>query len=264
MWDVVVIGGANTDYLIRGDTLPAAGTTRNGDVFLEGPGGKGANQAVAAARLGARTAFIGCVGEDARGRALVRTLTEERVDVSSVTATSAAPTGAAVIQVDSQGQKQILAALGANHRITVDGIAAAAGMIETSRVLLMQLEVPVDVVTKAAALAHAHGVRVVLDPAPPCELPDALLAHVDLIRGNATEIEFLSGIPITDRDSARRAGAALFAREVQTVVAEVGDEGNVLMWPSGEVWLPRLPVKHVDATGAGDDFSAALAVAVAE
>lgn len=263
-FDVVVLGGANTDYLVRGEKLPAAGTTGNGDLFLEGPGGKGANQAVAASRLGARTAFIGCVGDDARGRVLVATLRAELVDTTHVATAASAATGAAVIQVDTRGQKQILAALGANRELTAQPVHAAAEMMKASHVLLMQLEVPLETVVAAASLAYAAGVRVVLDPAPPVQLPDSLVACIEVLRGNRSEIEAITGVHISDRESARRAAGVLFAKGVGLVVTEVGDEGNLLVSRSEEVWLPRLPVRSVDATGAGDAFSAALAVAMAE
>jgi len=171
-WDVVVVGGINADYLIRGQALPGPGMSLGGDMFLAAPGGKGANAAVAAARLGARRALVGRVGSDARGRTLIARLTAESVHAVHVSLDQGAPTGAAVIQVDDNGQKQILAALGANLRLTVADVEATADTIRASHVLVAQLEVPVECVSAAARIANEAGVRIVLDPAPPRPLPD--------------------------------------------------------------------------------------------
>jgi ribokinase len=148
-WDVVVLGGVNTDFLVRGTSLPGPGMSLNGTVFTEAPGGKGANVAVAAARLGSRTALIGHVGDDARGHALIDHLRREGVHIVHVTIDRTAPTGAAVIQVDQRGQKQILAALGANLSLSRTDLDAAARLIRTARVLVAQLEVPLDCVSAA-------------------------------------------------------------------------------------------------------------------
>jgi ribokinase len=262
-WDVVVIGGINNDYVIRGRDLPRPGMSLDGDVFLASPGGKGANAAVAAARLGARTALIGCVGGDNRGRAHIATLASEGVHVVHIGVDARSPTGAAVIHVDSRGQKQILAALGANLRMSVEAVEAARDMIQSSRILLMQLEVPVECVTAAVRLGHDAGVRIVLDPAPPRVLPDDLLALVDVVRANGAEVAALTGVYVHDTASARDGARALLARGAQAVIVEA-EKGNLLVSRAEEEWFPELPVERVDATGAGDAFSAALAVALAE
>jgi ribokinase len=262
-WDVVVVGGINNDYVVRGHDLPRPGMSLDGDVFLDGPGGKGANAAVAAARLGARTAIIGCVGNDGRGRAHIAALANEGVHVVHISVDPRFPTGAAVIHVDSRGKKQILAALAANLRLRVEAVEAARDTIQSSRVLLMQLEVPVDCVAAAARLGHDAGVRIVLDPAPPRVLADDLLGLVDVVRGNAAEVEALTGVHVHDLASARDGARALLARGVQAVIVEA-EKGNLLVSRLEEEWLPELPAEAVDATGAGDAFSAALAVALAE
>lgn len=262
-WGVLVLGGINNDYVIRGRNLPGPGTSLDGDVFLAGPGGKGANAAVAAARLGARTALIGRVGRDDRGRAHIAALAGEGVHVVHVSVDASSPTGAAVIHVDGRGQKQILAALGANLRLSVEAVEGARDTIRSSRILLMQLEVPVECVTAAARLGHDAGVRIVLDPAPPRVLPDDLLALVDVIRANAAEVAALTGVHVHDTASARDGARALLARGVQAVIVEA-EKGNLLVSRVEEEWFPELPVERVDATGAGDAFAAALAVALAE
>jgi ribokinase len=262
-WDVVVVGGINTDFLARGARLPRAGASLDADEFHSGPGGKGANAAVAAARLGARTAIIGRVGRDERGRALVASLAAEDVHVVPVEVDPRTPTGATVIHVDGAGEKQILAALGANLTLQVDQIDAAATVIQSARVLLMQLEVPVECVVAAALAAHAAGVCIVLDAGPPRALPEELIAICDVIRGNTSEIEALTGQSVGDLASAAVAARLLLARGAHAVVAGV-DGGNLVAWNGGQEWLPELPVETVDATGSGDAFSATLAVALAE
>ncbi|HVS34939.1 MAG TPA: ribokinase, partial [Gemmataceae bacterium] len=240
-WDVVVVGSANTDFLIRGPKLPAAGETVAGDEFHEGAGGKGANQAVAAARLGARTALVARLGRDRRGDALAERLAAEGVDLRHIARDADAPTGAAVIMVDGGGQKSILIAPGANGRLGPADVDAAAGLIQAARVVLCQLEVPLDAVLTACRLARAAGARVVLDPAPARPLPDELLGLLDVIRPNATEAETLTGVKVTDCDSARRAAQVLLGRGVEAVAVQAGDDGNLLIWPGGESWMPKLP-----------------------
>jgi ribokinase len=262
-WDVVVLGGINTDYLIRGPQLPRPGISLNGEMFLESPGGKGANAAVAAARLGARTAIIGRVGDDERGRALIVGLTREGVHAVHVGVDDSAPTGAAVIQVDRHGQKQILAALGANLRLTPAHIEAAAATIRSSRVVVMQLEVPLECVETAARIASDARARIVLDPAPPRPLADDLLTRVEVLRANAAEIEALTGMRVDDRQSAGAGARALLARGVGAAIVAAG-EGNLLVWKSGEEWIPEMPASRVDSTGAGDAFAAGLAVGLVE
>jgi ribokinase len=262
--DVVVVGGVNTDYLIKGERLPAPGETLQGEVFQEALGGTGANQAVAAVRLGCRAGLIARVGADERGKRMRDQLAAEAVDVSHVQREPDASTGVALIFVDRAGEKQILTALSANRRLTGQDVYAAKESIASAKVLLAQLEVPVPVVGLALRLARAAGVRTVLDPAPAVPLSDEVLRLVDVIRPNASEAETLTGIPVRDRDSAKRAAGALLSHGVGAVVVQAGEAGDLLVTPSQELLLRRLPVEPVDATGAGDAFAAALAVGLAE
>jgi ribokinase len=261
--DVVVLGGINCDFVVRGAELPSAGESLGGDVFLDSPGGKGGNTAVAAVRLGADVAIVGRVGRDERGRALIAALAQEGVDVHHVSIDPHTPTGATVIHVDKAGNKQVLAALGANLRLTPEDVRAAVATIQSARVLLVQLEVPLDCVVIAARLARAAGVRIVLDPAPPRTLPDGLIAMTYAVRANAEEAETLTGIRVRHRASAKEAAHVLISAGTKIAVVHA-EGGNLLAWKSGEEWLPELPVTRVDATGAGDAFSAALSVALAE
>jgi len=262
-WDVLVFGAANTDYLVKASRLPRAGEMVPGDVFLEAPGGKGANQAVAAARLGARTAFAGRVGDDHRGEVILEALRREGVDTTHVQQDPSAPSGVALITVDATGERQVATAPGANGRVMLQDVAALTDELRATRVLLVQLEVSQDAVARAIELAARAGARVVLDPAPAGAVPDEALALVDVVRPNAIEAGAMTGICVRDRDSAERAARELLRRGARSaVVAAPG--GNLLLAPDTEMWVPKLAVKAVDSTGADDAFTAALAVCLAE
>jgi ribokinase len=269
-WDIVVVGGANWDFLVRGPKLPAPGGTVSGDDFQEAPGGKGANQAVAAARLGARVALVARVGTDAYGTRILERLRAEGVGVDRVARDDHASTGIALIQVGGDGEKQILTAPGANTRLSIADVDASRSIMERAAVLLVQLEPPVQVVDASVRIAHEAGARVVLDPAPPPAAPltDALLRHVDLVRPNSEEAAALTGVRVHDRDSARVAANALVDRGIHTAVVQAGSSGDLMVWHAAdgrrECWLPHFDVRSIDATGAGDAFAAALAVMLAE
>jgi ribokinase len=263
-FEVVVVGGANWDYTVHGGHLPAPGETAMGESFHEGPGGKGCNQAVAAARLGARTAFVGRLGADERGDWIFGRLVQERVTVTRVKRDPKASTGIALIMVADGGEKQILAAPGANRRMTRQDVRDGEDVISDAKVLLVQLEVPLDVVAAALTLARGAGVCTVLDPAPAVPLPDKLLALVDVIKPNAVEAEALTGIAVDGRKAALAAAKWLLARGPKAVAIQAGHEGDLLVTAQETIWLPRLPVTSVDATGAGDAFAAGLAVMLAE
>lgn len=268
-WDVVLIGGANTDYLARGPKLPRPGETVKGDAFEPADaGGKGANQAVAAARLGARVAFVGRVGADTRGRALLQRLKAEGVNVEHVSLDLSAPTGVALINVDTHGEKQILTAPGANQRLSVSDVRRAAKLIRNTRVLVLQFEVPMTANLAAAHLARNAGVMIVLDPAPGRRVSHELLRLVTIVRPNELEAQALTGVKVDNRASARTAAKRLLGHGAQAAIIAAG-RGNLLVWRKDnggneELWLPKLPVKSIDATGAGDAFVAAVAVALTE
>lgn len=262
-YDVVVVGGINSDFVLRGERLPNPGETVVLDEFFQGPGGKGANQAVAAARLGARVAIIGCVGNDARGEALLKNLRAEKVETKHV-ARVKQETGVALILVDATGEKSIGACMGANQKLSALHLKAAAAAIQSCKVVLMQFEAPDPALLAAAKLARRAGAKVILDPAPARRMPAGLIERVDLIRPNASEAEFLTSICVTDRESARRAAQKLLERGAGAVALQSGDGGDLFVWPGGEAWLPHFKVKSIDATGAGDAFAAGLAVGLAE
>jgi ribokinase len=262
-WDVVVVGGANMDYLVRGERLPLPGETVQGEVFDEAPGGKGANQAVGCSRLGARVALVARLGADERGDVIFQRLVAEGVEVRYVRSDPEAGTGIALVMVDGTGEKAITAVPRANARVGHEDLEQAAAALRSSRVLLLQLEGPLDVVAEAVRIAKESGARVVLDPSPARPLPQSLLAQVDVIRPNAQEAQVLTGVAVDGFDSARKAAEVLLARGVGAAVVGAGRDGDLLLSPDGERRLPRFAVESVDATGAGDAFAAGLATALA-
>ncbi len=262
-FDIVVVGGINSDFVLRGQRVPDAGETTVMDSFFQGPGGKGANQAVAASRLGARVAMVACVGNDDRAKSVIQNLRREGVHTGHISR-SKTFTGVALILVDASGEKSIGACMGANYRLSTANVRSARELFENCKVVLMQLEVPDAALIAAAKLAKKSGAKVILDPAPPRKIPAALLSVLDLIRPNFSEAEFLAGVKVTDRASARRAADILRRKGVGAVAMQCGDGGDFLGWDGGEVWLPLFKVKAVDATGAGDAFAAGMAVALAE
>jgi ribokinase len=263
-YHVVVLGGVNNDYLVKGERLPQPGETLEGELFQEAPGGKGANQAVGVARLGCRVALIARIGKDERGTRMRDQLVAELVDITHLSRDDDAPTGVALIMVDHSGEKEILTAPGANRRLVDAHVAAAKTIITASKVLLVQLEVPLPAVKLALDLARAAGVKTVLDPAPAVPLSDDVLQLVDVIRPNSSEAETLTSVPIHDRTSATRAARVLLERGAGAAIVQAGESGNILVTPDEEHFLPRIPVESVDATGAGDAFAAALAASLAE
>ena len=250
-FDVVVVGSANMDLVARVVRLPHPGETVSAHDYFEACGGKGANQAIAAARAGARTAFIGAVGSDAAGDTLRAAFVHDAVDVSLL-ATVREPTGRALIGVSDDAENLIIVVPGANHALSVDHIDAAAALLANAKVVLVQLEVRLAVVQRAVELAGRDTI-VVLNPAPASELPDDVLRHVDVITPNEHEVALLGG------------AAALVARGVANVVVTQGARGALLVTRDGETRIEPFAVTPVDTTGAGDAFcgvlSARLAVA---
>jgi ribokinase len=261
---VTVVGSLNMDLVVKARRLPRAGETVSGGTFDTFPGGKGANQAVAAARLGARVAMVGRVGGDAFGRQLVDALTRDRIEVSHVRADPGSATGVAFIGVDVEGQNMIMVAPGANARLTVANVNEAQDVIAGARVVLLQLEVPMEAVLRAAALARTGGAIVCLDPAPAAPLPDALYASVDVITPNEVEAHLLTGVEICSPAGAERAAAALRDRGPRVAVVKMGGRGAFYLGPDGGGHVPAMPVNAVDTTAAGDAFAAALGVALGE
>jgi ribokinase len=261
---IVVIGSLNMDFVVSVERLPAPGETVLGGAFRMIPGGKGANQAYAAARLGGRVAMAGRVGYDLFGDQLKAGLAAAGVEISEIHATRSEPTGVALIWVDRAGQNSIVVASGANGTLTL-AEEAARRLFQGAGIALFQLETPLATVAAALAAARAEGVRTILDPAPAQPLPSELLSRVDLLTPNESEALILLGqppgrIPADQRPAVAR---ALRARGSDTVILKLGDEGCFVASAGGEWHLPAFAVTAVDTTAAGDTFNAALAVALA-
>lgn len=258
---LVVVGSSNTDLIVRSDRLPRPGETVLGGDLITAPGGKGANQAVAAARLGAAVTFVARVGRDMFGEAALENFQREGLDTRYVIRDATAPSGVALIVVGLDGQNLIAVAPGANGRLTPDDIAAARPAIAEAKVVLLQLETPIDTVLAAAQAGRAAGVIVVLNPAPaPTQpLPPALVAAVDILSPNETEASLLTGEPTPEA-----AAAALLKRGVKTVIVTLGEAGALITSQSEPARrVPGFQVRAVDTTAAGDAFNGGLGVALA-
>jgi ribokinase len=261
---VTVVGSLNMDLVVRAPRIPQPGETIIGSQYRQVPGGKGANQAVAAARLGAHVSMVGRVGHDAFGQALLENLARDGVDHSSVLRHEGAATGVALIVVDDAGQNSIVVASGANARLSPGDVEAAEAAIRRADVLLLQLESPLETVTWAAEMAQARGLPVVLNPAPARPLPDSLLAMVNVLVPNESETALLAERPVTDRAQAEAAAHALLELGVGAVILTLGERGALLAEPDGVTHVPAFEVTPVDTTAAGDAFVGGLAVALAE
>ena len=266
MKKVVVIGSCNTDMVIKVDHLPLPGETIIGHDFMTNQGGKGANQAVAAARMGGETLFIARVGEDGFGRQSVNLLKEEGIDTRFVKLTPGASTGIAMIPVDEKGENSIIVSSGANALLSIEDIEAARTEICGAKILLMQLETPVTTLVCAAEMAHSEGVMVVLNPAPfpKKPLPSELLRNLDLITPNETEAAAMSGVEVKDESSAMRAIREIQKLGVERVVITAGSSGAYTEERGTLIHVPAFKTKVVDTTAAGDTFCGALSVALAQ
>lgn len=262
---ITVVGSLNMDLVTRAHKIPAPGETVIGGDLATFPGGKGANQAVAAARLGAAVAMVGRVGSDAFGAQLVDTLQADGIDTRYVLPTADTASGVALIVVDDDGQNSIVVASGANGRVTPQDVAQAEAAIAQADVLLLQLEVPLDAVLHAARIAAARNVRIILNPAPARPLPDDLLRLVDVLIPNESETATLTGLPVGTQAEQRDAAARLLQAGVGSVILTLGERGCLLMQDGDARHFPAVPVAQVvDTTAAGDAFVGGLATALAQ
>ena len=266
---LVVVGSLNMDFVVLVEHLPIPGETVLGRGFQMIPGGKGANQACAAGKLGAGRVvvkMIGRVGYDLFADHLKASLSAAGVDVSAVYATKAQPTGVALIWVDRSGQNSIVVASGANHELAADDVEAMRKIFRGARCALFQLETPLTTVERALRLAREEGLKTILDPAPAQSLSPQLLAQVDILTPNETEALLLLGRPASRvaRSDAPELASALHELGPETVVLKLGDQGCYLSAPSWRGYFPAFRVEARDATAAGDTFNGALAVALAE
>jgi ribokinase len=260
---IVVVGSINMDLVCRTPRLPLPGETVLGGGLAAIPGGKGANQAVAAARLGGLVHLVGRVGGDDFGLRLLEGLSESGVETGRVNVSAGAPSGVALILVDGRGENSIVVAPGANHRLAPRDIDAARSLIARASVVVFQLEIPLKAVERAVELCRRNGVPAILDPAPtPASGLPASLYRVDLLTPNRGEAEALTGLRITSLREAERAARDLQARGARTVVLKLGSKGALYLGEDGRCRAsPPYRLKVVDTTAAGDAFTAALAVA---
>lgn len=261
---VIVIGSYNTDLTIKTHKLPAPGETIIGGRFSEGGGGKGANQAVAAARAGANVIFIARVGDDALGKEGVRRMADEKINIKYIVQDKETPTGVAFITVDEKGENSIVVASGANSKLGPDDISLVEKEMSPSDVLLIQLESPLETVRYSVKRGRELGLKVILNPAPAAALNGDILKNVDIITPNAVEAEMMTGIKIMDIESMKAAAQSFFEFGISCVVLTLGSKGIFIGTPDYQEWVPAYKVKAVDSTGAGDVFSGALAAYVAE
>lgn len=261
---LIVLGSVNADHILQVETFPRPGETITGHGYRVVPGGKGANQAVAAVRLGAETAFIACVGDDDFGRRMVGSFRAEGMDTQGVMVVEGVPTGIAIIYVAAGGENSIGISPEANDCLTPERIEPHLTLIRGGSALLMQLETPIETVMLAAKEAKKAGVSVVLNPAPARPLPESLLADLAMITPNETEAEVLTGVKITDGASAIKATTRLHAQGVETVIITLGDKGAFVSCKGEGILVPGYTVTAVDTTAAGDTFNGALMAALQE
>ena len=260
---ILVVGSSNTDMTVKTKYLPKPGETVLGNEFTMGPGGKGANQAVAASRLGGEVKFICKVGRDIFGDNAIAHYVDEKLDTSGILR-SDLPSGVALISVDEKAENSIVVASGANGDLDEADIEASRKDLENCGILLLQLEIPVPSVLKAAKIAHEAGAMVVLNPAPACPLPDEVFRYVDLFIPNQTELGNYSGIDTADVAGAEKAATAMQAKGVGKLIVTMGSKGALICEGGPSVFVPAKKVKAVDTTAAGDTFCGALCVAISE
>ena len=263
---IVVIGSSNTDMVIRTKNLPRPGETVLGGTFFMNAGGKGANQAVACARLGGAVTFVCKTGNDVFGHQAYQLFDDEGIDPSYVFSDPKNPSGVALILVDDNAENSIAVASGSNSNLVTADIDNSLDAIENSEIVLMQLEIPIKTIEYAAQIAKSRGKMVILNPAPaPTEpLPISILKNIDLITPNETEAELISGIPVVDETSAIAAAKRMAELGVKKIIITMGSKGAMLYEDGEAELIPSIRVKAVDTTAAGDCFNGALTIAISE
>jgi ribokinase len=260
---IVVVGSSNTDMILKLKRIPKPGETILGGKFITAAGGKGANQAVAAAKAGGDVTFVARVGQDMFGEQAIAGFQQHGINVEYVQKDKS-PSGVALIFVADDGENSIGVGSGANGNLAPADVRKAKAAIAEASVVVMQLETPLETVQEAAELADAKGTLVILNPAPAQSLPDGLLKKISILTPNESEAELLTGIKVTDEGSCARAAGVLLRKRVKTVIITLGSRGAFVATSESKELVPGFKVKPVDTTAAGDTFNGALAVALAE
>jgi ribokinase len=264
MDNIVIIGSSNTDMIIKMSRIPKPGETILGGDFSIAPGGKGANQAVGAARAGGNVTFIARVGDDMFGKQSVEGFESDGINTENIITDSAAPSGVALIFVDDAGENSIAVASGANANLLPSDIESSRDAIASAGIVLMQLEIPLESVRAAVEIAAEGGAKVILNPAPAQPLDDDILRNLSIITPNETEAEMLTGIKVEDEQGAEKAADMLLSKGIDTVIITLGSRGVYVAGPDFRGMVPAFSVTAEDTTAAGDVFNGVLAVALAE
>ncbi|NBB29800.1 ribokinase [Cellulophaga sp. BC115SP] len=264
MKKIIVVGSSNTDMVIKAEKLATPGETVIGGKFLMNAGGKGANQAVATARLGCPTVFVCKIGDDIFGRQARQQFVQEGINTDFVVVDTENPSGVALINVDARGENCITVAPGANAHLSIEDIENASSIFERDNILLIQLETPIKTVEYTIQKAYKSGLKVILNPAPAAQLSSSVFPFIHTITPNETEAELLTGVKVTDFESAQKAGQVFAALGVQNIIITLGAKGAYLKSADFEGVIEAPQVEAIDTTAAGDCFSGALAVAIYE
>ncbi|HET7578897.1 MAG TPA: ribokinase [Bacillales bacterium] len=264
MSDIIVVGSVNMDMVVNVDKRPAKGETVLGDHFFMTPGGKGANQAYAAAKLGGDVTFIGAMGQDIFRERLTNQLKSVNINTEYIHISETAPTGTAFITIDREGDNSIVVAANANTELTPDILRKKEEAFRHAKLLMIQLEIPIETVLEAVKLAKKHGLRVLLDPAPARELPESLFPDIDFLTPNQTEMEQLTGVKVADVKSAEVASTILLDKGVKTVFAKMGNRGVTVVSPHTIRHNQGYRVHAIDTTAAGDAFAGAVGLSLVE
>lgn len=261
---IFVIGSSNTDMVVKSEKLPAAGETILGGTFLMNAGGKGANQAVAAAKLGADITFVSKVGDDIFGKQAIQGFQKEGINTDFVFTDTENPSGVALILVDAKGENSIAVASGANGNLQIAEVEKAIEQISANDMALLQLEIPIPTVEFAIKKCYENGAKVILNPAPAQKLDETVFQYIDIITPNETEAELLTGIKVTDLETAEQAAEVLHQKGVRNIIITLGSRGAYLYNSTANRLISTPKVQAVDTTAAGDVFNGALAVALSE
>lgn len=261
---VVVIGSCNTDMVVKANRLPVPGETVLGGTFYMKPGGKGANQAIAASRLGAEVTFISKIGYDLFGLQALEIYKSEKINTEFIFTDQKSPSGVALISVDSFGENSIIVAPGASRSLSIEDINKAEEKIREADIILMQLEVPIETAEYAATIANKYNKKVILNPAPASTLSNAFLRNIHTILPNRIEAEMLSGIKVMDIESAHRAAKTIGDKGIENVVITLGKDGAYVKEKDKYAMIPAKQVETIDTTGAGDVFCGAFSVCLSE